>query len=257
MLFDIIGIYISSLHSREEVFSILQRQKASLSKAFNDTHHGRSMAAIVLQYQKTLKQSIVDLHSLGYPIISFYVDHHLVHNISNLQHVSLANTFHTMKIIASEFAQTCLVYVSQRKMVKTLCGMVHLHNLHNMQLTNSVRYKQTIQVPHMFYIQVQFLEIILVGGSRITDCVLNQFSQVEHVTIFPFSANVQNWTVNFVFCGSHPPFTTIVSANALLLEAYFNIENTYASCKLRYSAIDILVSIKIYLASYYNYNYIN
>ena len=234
------------------MFSILLRQNASLSKAFNETHHGRSMDSIVSQYRKTLKQSIVDLHSLGYPIIRFYVDHHLVHNISNHQHISLAHTVHTMRMIGSKMAQTCLLHGTQQKaMKKSLCGMVHLHNLHNLKSTESVQYKHRIQVPHMFYIQVQFLEIILVGGSKISDCILNQFLQVEHVTIFPFSPKVQTLTTTFVFCGSHPPFTTIVPANALYLTAYFNIENTYASCKLRYSAIDKLVSIIIHLASYY------
>ena len=236
---------ITSLHARAEVLSIVLRMNSSLSKAFNDTQQGRSMNSIVLQYQKTLKQSIIDLHSVSYPIISFYVDHHLAHNISQHQHISLADTIHTMMIIASEFEHTCSRDVTQpNPMKKSLCGMVHLYNVQDIESTSSLPYTHTIQVPHMFYIRLQFLEIILVGGWRLSECVSYQLLKVYHYTAFPFLLNPPNMTLAFVFCGSHPPFTATVSANGVHLEAYLKIQNRYSSCKLRYSAIDNRVSMK-------------
>ena len=245
MLFHISGIFISSLRLRDEVLSIVLRQNASLSKAFNETYYGISMESIVLQYRRTLKQFVIDLHLLKYPIISFYVDHHLAHNIANHQHISLANTVHTMMVIASEFTHTCLRYTTQRNPVKTsLCGMMHLYNLQSLDSTSSLSYIHRIQVPHLFYVQLQFLEIILVGGWRLDECVHYQGFKVFHYTMFPFSSSPHNMTLAFLFCGSHPPFTALVPANGVQLEASFNIKNTYASCKVRYTALDKLVSIQ-------------
>ena len=239
-------MFIATWPSHEDVFSIVLRQESLLSKAFNETHHRRSIDVIVSQYRKTLKQSIIDLHSLSYPIISFYVDHHIAHNIFHHQHITLEDTMHTMMIIASEFAQTCLRYVTPKNPVKTsLCGMIHIHNLHNMHSTNSLTIIQTIKVPHMFYIQLQFLEIVLVGGWERSECLSYQALRIFRYMSFPFVSTSKNLTLEYLFCGSHPSFTSIVPMNGVHLVAYFSIINRYASCKLRYSAIDILVSIKI------------
>ena len=212
------------------------------------------MASIVSQYQKTLKQSIIDLHTLRYPIISFYVDHHIAHNIFHHQHISLENTIHTMMIIASELAHTCLRDVTQQNpMKKSLCGMVHLHNVQSKESTSSLPYTHRIQVPHMFYIELQFLEIILVGGWRLSECVYYQVLKVYQYTSLPFLLNPQNMTLAFIFCGSHPPFTAIVPANVVHLEGYFNIKNRYASCKVRYSTIDNRVCMKFsHLCHYFD-----
>ena len=241
--FYIVGTYISPLPLREDVFSIVLRQNSSLYKAFNETQQvNRSLDSIVSEYRKTLRQFIVDLHLLGYPIISFYVDHHLVHNIAYQHHITLANTLQTMMVISSEFAHTC--YVADQNPVKiSLCGMIHAYNLPSMHSKLPMPYVHEIRIPHMFYVQLQFLEIILVGGWRLSECNSYQVIKVWHFMIFPFSSIPQKKNLAFIFCGSHPPFTAVVPANCIHLEAFFNIQNTVASCKLRYSAIDKLVSI--------------
>ena len=218
------------------------RQNSSLYKAFNETQQvNRSRASIISQYRKTLRQFIVDLYLLGYPIISFYVDHHLAHNIAYQHHITLANTVQTMMVISSEFAHTC--YVADQNTVKiSLCGMIHAHNLPSMHSKLSMPHVHEIRIPHMFYIQLQFLEIILVGGWRLSECNSYQVIKVWHFMIFPFFSNPEKEILTFMFCGSHPPFTAVVPANGVHLEAFFNIQNTHASCKLRYSAIDKLVS---------------
>ena len=112
-----------------------------------------------------------------------------------------------------------------------------------MYSTKSLLYVYTIKVPHMFYIQLQFLEIVLVGGLRQRECALYQNVKVWYSTVFPFSPFQHNRVLEFLFCGSHPPFTTILPGNAVYLEGIFNINNSYASCKLNYSAIDQRVSV--------------
>ena len=249
-LFDIVGIFISSLPSRLDVLSIVVRQNSSLYKAFNETQQvNRSRDSIVSQYVKTLRQFLVDLHVLGYPIISFYVDHHLAHNIASHHHVTLANTVQTMMVISSEFAHTC--YVADQNPIKTsLCGVIHTHNLPSMHSKLSIPFIHQIRIPHMFYLQLEFLEIILVGGWKLSECNSYQVIKVWHFMIFPFLSNPEKEILAFIFCGSHPPFTAVVPGNGVHLEAYFNIQNTVASCKLRYSAIDKLVSSNCSITRY-------
>ena len=147
--------------------------------------------------------------------------------------------------INSEFERTCSKNrISQQKADnKSLCGNVHLHNFDRMHSTKSLLYVYNIKVPHMFYIQLQFLEIVLVGGLRQRECALYQNVKVLYYTIFPFSSSQHNRVLAFFFCGSHPPFTTILPGNAVYLEGIFNINNSFASCELKYSAVDQLVSV--------------
>ena len=237
----IVGISFSTSYSRKDLDSIVIRQKSSLSKAYNKAKVRGSLHSAILQYRKTLRQSIVDLHSLGYPVLSFYVDNHLSHRISSHNHMSLVDTVYKLLYISKNFAQSCLIYGTNIENTY-LCGIVHLHKLYNKHMVQAIRHVYVIHVPHMFYIQLQFLEIVLVGGLTQTECMLYQNFKVKFGTHFPFSRKVHNRDIAFVLCGTHPPFTTIVPGNVAVLMGFYNIQNRHASCKVKYSAADVLVS---------------
>ena len=239
------GNSISTLRLREEVDAIVLGQKVALSNTVKNQKLGFTLAEITLQYQNKLRQSIVDLHSLGYPIISFYIDYSLSSKISNYPHTSLLNTMYKLVYISSQLEHSCLQYSTSRKKTrKSLCGIVHIHNPYGMPSMPSVhRYKILIMVPHIFYVQLQFLEIALVGGLTPKECNEFQAFRVWHGTIFPFSPKPYKASnLDHLFCGTHHPFTTIVPGNIVIIEGDLMINNTYASIKLRYSVIDILVS---------------
>ena len=245
-----VGICISTFRLHEESDAIALEQNAALSDAFRKHEQGVTLDQIVLQYQKSLRQSLVDLHSLGYPVISFYIDHPLSSKISNHRHTSLVDTMQILAYITSQLTRSCLQYsniTSEERSGKSVCGSVHMHNLPNMYSMQSVdhRYTIIIMVPHMFYIQVQFLEIILVGGFTRAECVGFQSFTIWRNTIFPFTPfSYKRNTWEHIFCGTHHPFTTIFPGNLVMIDGNLQINNEYASIKLRYSVIDILVSIR-------------
>ena len=241
------GYSISTVRLREEVDAIVLGQKVALSNTVINQKLGFKLAESTLQYQNKLKQYIVDLHSLGYPIISFYVDYPLSSKISNHPHTSLLNTMYKLAHISSKLEHSCLQYTTpHRKTRKSVCGIAHIHNPYGMPSMPSVhRYKILIMVPHIFYVQLQFLEIALVGGLTPTECNEFQAFRVWHGTMFPFSPTPYKASIlDHLFCGTHHPFTTIVPGNIVIIEGNLMINNTYASIKLRYSVIDILVSTK-------------
>ena len=231
--------------------SVVLEQRASLAKAFYDTQQGVSMNSIVLQYQDNIRQTLVKLHSLGYPILSFYIDQYLTYKIAIHHHISVVDSVYILKYISGKFQNTCVQNTTSYEKSENsyLCGNIHLTNVVTMHSAVYLIHHYTIKVPHMFYIRLQFLEIILVGGLRDHECGLYQFVKVWHSSFFPFLSEQHNRIFEFYFCGSHPPFTTVLHGNVVHLEGVFNIKNSYASCKLRYSAIDILVSV----SSLFNY----
>ena len=238
----IVGICFSTLYSREDLDSIVLHQKSSLFEAYNKAKNKGSIDSAILQYTNTLKQTVLDLHSLGYPVLSFYVDHHLSHKINSQEHISLVDTISRLLYISKNFAHSCLQNGTNTENTY-LCGVAHLHNTYNKPYVQPPQPLQIyrIKVPLMFYIQLQFIEIVLEGVIRSTECYLYQYFKVWSATYFPFSPDAHNAVLSFVFCGTHTPFATILPGNVAVLKGIYYINNTYASCKIQYSATDILV----------------
>ena len=235
----IIGIFTSTGRLHEEVNKIALEQNMALFNAFGKQKQGITLDQTILQYQTSLRQVIVDLHLLSYPLVSFYIDHPLSTKIYNHQYTSLLDTMYTLVYISNRFKYIPLI---------SGCGSVHMHNLHDMhsmQGHRQHRYIISIRVPHMFYIHIQFLEIILVGGFMPTECLGFQSFAIRRNTIFPFTP-LTYWSENIIwehiFCGTHHPFTTIYPGNLVKIKGRLQIDSTYASIKLRYSMIDMLVS---------------
>ena len=94
----------------------------------------------------------------------------------------------------------------------------------------------------MFYIQIQFLEIILIGELLPEKCFDFQSITMWRNTIFPFGYSYKNYIWELRFCGTHHPFTTIFPGNFVQIMGNLQIDNSYASIELRYSMIDMMVS---------------
>ena len=219
--------------------SIVLRLKESLSQAYDNSRNGSSTNRIIDQYKYRLKQSVIDLHSLGYPILSFYIDDHLSLILSNHQHNTLVSTIYKLLYTTGRFAHSC----STIKRTRSLCGYVHLHNLQSIHSAKFTKHYYTMLVPHMFYIHLQFLEIILLGGLRPYECEHYQYLKLTSYFTVPFSLEALNMTAGLLFCGTRPPFATIVANNAAYLVGLFNV-NSYASFKMKYSAMDLQVSME-------------
>ena len=192
------------------------------------------------RYKNTLRQSVIDLHSLGYPILSFYIDHHLSSRLCDQQHNTLVNTIYKLMYTTANFAHSCSLDTAQGRRV-SLCGSVHLHNLQNIQTEKFTKIDYRIQVPHMFYIDLQFIEIILLGGFKQYECEFYQYLKIRYFFAFPFSLKDFNGVMGFLICGTHQPFAMIVPCNTAFLRGVFSV-NEYASFKWKYSAMDIQVS---------------
>ena len=236
-----VGIYISAIDlQRKEVISIVLRLKASLSEAYRDSRHGTSTDRTMSRYYNTLTQSVIGLQSLGYPIISFYVDHHLSLRLFNQQHNTLVNTFYKLMYTTGRLSHSCSQDTAHGRR-KSLCGSVHLHNQQSIQSEKFTMHVYIMQVPHMFYIQIQCLEVILLGGLRHYECERYQFIKVKYFFVLPFSFKQSHFLPGILVCGTRPPFAIVVPRNGAQVESKFNV-NKYASFKLRYSAMDIQVS---------------
>ena len=214
--------------------------KESLSEAYRDSRRGASIDRTVLLYKNTLRQSVVDLHSLGYPILSFYVDHHLSSTLSNHQHNTLVSTIHKLQYTTGRFAHSCTLDTVHQQNV-SLCGYVHLHNLQNINTDKFTKHLYTMQVPHMFYIHLHMLEIILLGGLSPLECRVYQYLTMWYWLTLPFSLNKFSIATGFLICGTRQPFATVVPSNTASVQSRVNVK-AYASFKLRYSAMDLKVS---------------
>ena len=220
---------------------IVFRLKESLSEAYRDSRRGASIDRTALLYKNTLRQSISDLHNLGYPILSFYVDHHLSSRLSNHQHNTLVNTIHKLQYTTGRFAHSCSLDHAPEGRKVSLCGYVHLHNLQNINTARFTKHVYTMQVPHMFYIHLQMLEVILLGGLSPVECQVYQYLTMWHWLTVPFSLIRFNEARGFLICGTRQPFSTVVPGNTAYVHSRVNVK-AYASFKLKYSAMDLQVS---------------
>ena len=237
-----------SLSAPPSVHPILLRQRTALSEAFEAMRGGTDPDDVIYKYRVAIVPTIVALHSAGYPIISFYIDHMLFTNIAIHTHrsVSLLDSLRHILNISRIFVQSCLynrvrpdhVYVKNMP-----CGNGYIHN--NKVDEYSIMSRVTISVPHLFYIHVQFLEVITVGGLSEDECLNFQSFKVWYETAYPFSLFVSRGNDSkpfFRFCGSHEPFNTVIPGNIVWIQSNWKLQNKETSLKLAYSAVDVLVS---------------
>ena len=129
--------------------------KEALSTAYSNSRQSTSVDIAATRYENTLKQSVIALHSLSYPILSMYIDHHLSSRLSDQHHNTLVNTIYKLMYTTGRFAHSCSLDTAQGRRV-SLCGSVHLHNLQNIQTEKFTKIDYRMRVPHMFYIHLQF-----------------------------------------------------------------------------------------------------
>ena len=224
---------------------IAQIQKDALSAAYRAFEEHVPMHSIAAQYQGSIRQSIVDLHALGYPIISFYLDDVLTKIIPKTQFTSMEGNIFALFVLIINLPISCVQYHDLSKANNSLCGALHMHNLNILSSSTTVRsHSYIIHVPHFFYISVHFFEIVLFGGLTKRACYRYQSFQLWHVTKYPFSTDTKaNMHLLHLFCGIHTPFSTIVPSNHIILVGVLRIRNTYSSCKMKYTATDIKVGM--------------
>ena len=203
------------------------------------------MHSIAAQYKASIRQSIVDLHALGYPIISLYLDDVLAKIISKTQFTSMEGNIFSLFFLIAKLPISCVQYHDLSKANNSLCGALHMHNLNILSASTIVRsHSYIIHVPHFFYIRVQFLEIVLFGGLTQPACHRYQSVRLWHVTKYPFSTDTKaNVNLLHLFCGIHTPFSTIVPGNHIILEGVLRMRNTYSSLKIKYTVADIKVGM--------------
>ena len=218
-------------------------QKDAISAAYRAMEESVPMDSIVAQYKASIRQSIVDLHALGYPIISFYIDDVLAKMVSKTQFTSMEGNIFSLFFLITKLPIACVRYHDLNKTHNSLCGAVHMHNLNILRSSTTVRSQSyIIHVPHFIYIRVQFLEIVLFGGLTIPACRRYQSFRLWHVTKYPFSTESTMHLLH-LFCGIHAPFSTIVPSNMIILEGVLRMRNTYSSLKIKYTAADIKVGM--------------
>ena len=224
---------------------IVQTQKDALSAAYRAMEEREPMDSIVAQYQVAIKQTIVDLHALGYPVMSFYVDDILAKMIYTTRFTSIEGNIFSLLFLIAKLSIACDHYHGMSETNNSLCGAVHMHNLNILGSSTTEGYHYyKIHVPHFFYIRVQFLEIVLFGGLTQHACHYYQSFKLWHVTQYPFSTETKaNLQLLHLFCGIHTPFSTIVPSNHVILDGELRIRNTYSSCKIKYTITDIKVGM--------------
>ena len=230
--------------------SIVAQQRAALMKAGklmfrivgSQREQKKHIKDVFKEYRATLVPSITKLHSLRYSIISFYIDHLIFiqfknkHRYMSVLHTLIADLHHFQSLTKS-----CLQKHLQERRQQQICGIVHIHNQADSQTLVSMT--KIIRVSHMFYIRIQFLEILLVGGVTEHACKAYHSFKIWCHTVYPFarSNNFISLCQKLTFCGSHPPFTTIMPGNSVTMETNSVIINRYSSLKLKFTAVDMLV----------------
>ena len=184
---------------------IVQIQKDALSAAYRAMEERVLMDSIVAQYQASIKQTIVDLHALGYPVMSFYIDDVLAKMISKTRFTSIKGNIFSLLFLIAKLPIACGQYHDMNETNNSLCGGLHMHNLNILGLSTTEGYHYyKIYVPHFFYIRVQFLEIVLFGGLTKHACYYYQSFKLWHVTQYPFSTDTKdNLQLLHLFCGIH------------------------------------------------------
>ena len=231
--------------------SIVAQQRAAVVKAWKLTmqshrYYGEQeefVNGVIKEYRATLVPSIIKLHSLGYPIISFYIDHLIYIHVRNEPRYK--SVLHTLRRHLHHYqgrTKLCSQKLLQERSIPELCGIVHIRNIHDPVTVQYVHQKRNIRVPHMFYIHIQFLEVLLVGGVSEHACNSYQSIIIWCRTVYPFTTMFSEQQ-RLTFCGSHPPFTTIMPGNLVTIEAISAVTNRLASIKVKFTAVDMLVSL--------------
>ena len=230
--------------------SLVEQQRAAHLKAWKRTFESdlsyreqeEYVQDVIKEYRATLEPLIIKLHSLGYPIIRFYIEHLIfIHVRNEHRYMSVLHTLRTYLHHYQGRTKLCSQKHLQDLNKPKLCGIVHIQNIQDPVSRISIFIKKRIRVPHMFYIHIQFLEILLVGGVTENACKDYQSFKIWCITVYPFAAPIPEQPL-FTFCGSHPPFTTIIPGNFALVETRSVVVNRLASIKFKYSAADMLVS---------------
>ena len=239
-----------TLSAPPSVHPILLRQRTALSEAFEAIRRGTDPDDVMYKYRGDIVPTLVALHSVGYPIISFYIDHILFTNIDVHTHryVSLPDSLRHTLNISQVFVQSCSYdpLSMDHAYVKNMpCGTGYTYNKIGDEY--SVKTRVAISVPHLFYIQLKFLEVIAVGGLSEDECLNFQSFKLWYTTSYPFIPYVPRGRGNsskpfFRFCGSHEPFITVIPGNFVWIQSNWKLVNKETSLKLVYSAVDMLVS---------------
>ena len=232
------------------VHPILLRQRAALSEAFESMRRGTDPDDVMYKYRAAIVPTLGALHSVGYPIISFYIEHILFSNIDFYTHryVSLLDSLRHTLNISQNFVPSCLynrLTPDQVRVKNMPCGTGYIYKKNEDKY--SVMTRVAISVPHLFYTQIHFLEVIVVGGLSEDECLNFQSFKVWYSTGYPFVSFVPPGRGNyykpfFKFCGSHEPFITVIPGNIVWIGSNWNLANRETSLKLAYSAVDVLIS---------------
>ena len=163
--------------------SIIAQQREALLIAISNVR-GNPVKEVIKEYRATLVPLIHELHSLGYPIVRFYIDHSLITFVNEHRyHISVLHTLYKYLHRSRGLLNSCSIRQLQHQ-VETLrpCGTVHIHNNYNPTSPSTIR----IHLPHMFYTQLHFLEVILVGGLPALACRYFQSFYFWHKTVYSF-----------------------------------------------------------------------
>ena len=226
---------------------ILLQQKAALSEAYKGIQNNIHRDEVINKYRTAVVPSLVALHSLGYSITSFHIDYMLFNVILRYQHLSVIDTLNDYMNICRAFVHSCFYnhlgrgYANPKPM---LCGAAHIHNIYDDGLRALISLV-SIDVPHLFYAKIYFVEVIAVGGLSDNGCRSFQSFNFWCQTDYPFVSYkiVNDSSTPFLrLCGSHEPFMTIMPGNNVYVGSRMVLSDRYTSLKFHYTATDMLVS---------------
>ena len=229
------------------VKQIILQQKTALSEAFKETQNNINRNEVINKYRTAVVPSLVALHSLGYSITSFHIDYILFNVILRYQHLSVLDTSNEYMNICRAFVRSCFFnhlgrgYADPKPM---LCGAAHIHNIYDDELRALISLV-SIDVPHLFYTKIHFVEVIAVGGLSDNGCEYFQSFNFWCHTDYPFVSHtiVNDASAPFLrLCGSHEPFITIMPGNTVYVRSHIMFTDRYVSLKFHYTATDMLVS---------------
>ena len=175
---------------------ILLQQKAALSEAYKGIQNNIHPDEVINKYRTAVVPSLVALHSLGYFITSFHIDYILFNVILRYQHLSVIDTLNDYMNICRAIVRSCFYnhlgrdYADPKPM---LCGAVHIHNIYDdgLRAQTSLIF---INVPHLFYIKIHFVEVIAVGGLSDNGCLYFQSFNFWCHTDYPFVSHTIVYT---------------------------------------------------------------
>ena len=229
------------------VHPIVLQQKTALSEAYKGIQNNIHRDEVINKYRTAVVSSLVAIHSLGYSITSFHIDYMLFNIIFIQHHFSVLDTWNDYMNSCRVFVRSCFYnhigrgYTGYEPM---LCGAVHIHNIYDdgLRAQTSLIF---INVPHLFYIKIHFVEVIAVGGLSNNGCrYFQSFNFWCHMD-YPFVSYkiVNDSSTPFLrLCGSHEPFITIMPGNNVYVGSRMMFTDRYISLKFHYTATDILVS---------------